>query len=796
MINLHLSFFTAKLTRKPTLRYLLLMTVALCLLFTVIFILSLSHGRSSEAKLKGIGQSEIGPHTLAASYYSVKAGLESTLMLSNQGLSEMPVRVSLFSRDGHQFDLPAISLTGHEVRAINLGEYIQQGTPFEDGNLQVEYQGKKLELGGVATIADAGRRIIFEEELVEPAKAFASSRLEGIWWRPGHKTETQLALSNTSNSPLSVKVTTTGPGHSHTTTISTTLDAHQTRLLRSGASDENESLDLKGTVGGISITHSGPPGALVAYGFSEDPSEGFSTIIDFSDPQKAKTARLDGAGLRIGDIAGQRLSQLAAVRNISSTPVTVSGRIPYTLANGRQETAELEDLQLAPGEAREINLRPIISRATRRREVMSAGLEFKSSGAPGSIIASALSMSADHDHVFRVPMRDSSVQSSSTGHYPWRIDDNSSTIAYIKNTTASPMKFVISVLYDGGMYGLSEQTILDGQTLVFDIRKLRDSQQPTSNGVTIPLDAAQGQIHWSITGRETKSLIGRAEQIDITNGISMTAACGLCCPDNLHTAFIDPDPAVSHVGDVGQFTLSKVFMDCNFFVYDPIEAPNETNWYCDNTSVATITGDGIGTAVGQGTAVIHNPFLFFTYYDAGDFCGSSEGTLDAAGTCDVISTACAIPKNFRQVGPAEQLSNGFLRFTYAWDSSTGNPADLDTSSCTVRERLNFPGTNSSYTWPSPPYISGYTFNNPSFSEPLITASEVGAIDTHTQPGFRTPYQIKMFTVKQRYQYSCLCARFGEWITMKGPINIVRSISNNPWKYTITKSGSSNSVNLP
>lgn len=596
--------------------------------------LSFFTGWSGEAKSGGSVQSAEA-HTLAASYYSAKNGLKSTLMISNQGPNEMPTQVRLFNREGKQFDLPAMNLGAHEFRAIDLGQYAASDASFEEGSVQVEYQGRKMEMGGAVTIADAARSLLSDEELVEPAREFASSQLEGLWWQPRGGAEVSLAVSNTSSARLSVTVSATAGGRGDAPTLNLVLNAHETRILGAESSNDNERLVLRGNAGGISIRHSGAPGALIAYGFVQERSTGFSSVIDFSDPQRAKTARLDGAGLRIGNLQGKRLSQILVVRNISSEQVTISGRILCTLGNGTDEVVGLEEFQLGPGEMRRINLRPAITQQTRGRRVESAGLEIVYTGNPGAIIATAASMSPDEDQVFRVPMRDAAVQSSSTGIYPWSIDETSSSFVYIKNVTDSPKQFTMMISYEGGNYALGEVSVSGGKTVTYDIRKLRDSQKPDASGSVIPLQATGGKVHWSVRGPEIKSLIGRVEQADLVNGVSMTVACGLCCPDSYYDSWITPGSALSEVGNTSQFSLLRRDRDCFGFIKDPVQQ-FYSNWSCDNTSVATINSiTGFATAVGIGSSWIRNPFSATVYTDEGSFCSESTSTADPAAKCIV-----------------------------------------------------------------------------------------------------------------------------------------------------------------
>ena len=245
---------------------------------------------AGESRTAGSQPTDDNSHILAAPYYSVKGGLKATLMISNQGPNELPVQIRLFNRNGAQFDLPALALSAHEVRSLDLGQSAPQGAEFEDGNVAVELQGKRLELGGVVALVNAAQSVIFDEELTEPARDFASNRLEGVWWRPAGPAETLLALSNTGSSQLSVTVRTTvqGKHDSDSTSEILTLGAHETRTLTTEDPLGGHGRYLRATAGGISIDHSGAPGELVAAGFIQEPGRGFSNVIDFSDPRSRR----------------------------------------------------------------------------------------------------------------------------------------------------------------------------------------------------------------------------------------------------------------------------------------------------------------------------------------------------------------------------------------------------------------------------------------------------------------------------------------------------------------------------
>ncbi|MGQ0835702.1 MAG: DUF6531 domain-containing protein [Gammaproteobacteria bacterium] len=145
---------------------------------------------------------------------------------------------------------------------------------------------------------------------------------------------------------------------------------------------------------------------------------------------------------------------------------------------------------------------------------------------------------------------------------------------------------------------------------------------------------------------------------------------------------------------------------------------------------------------------------------------------------------CHVPINFRQVS-ASDIGNGILRFEYAWNSSSGNLADL--AACVVGEIVTYPSSQNPWPWPSPPFPSVST-PNPSITEqdgPLG-----GLIDSHNPGGtFVKPYNTSAFVATQYYRYRCPCSNGGNPVNLMGPLAIGRSViqtEGGSWRYTVTK----------
>ena len=577
-------------------------------------------------------------HRLAASYYNLNNGLSGTLVLSDQGPHQMDVHVTLFSLEGARLDAPTIMLAGNTVGSFDLREWaILGGSAFQEGSVQVDYSGKDMELGGVVKLVDADRSLIFDEELSEPAMDFASSRLEGVWWLPSHKSDMRLIVSNTTDAPVTTTVSVDGiaPGQKEAETL--TLSPHETRAM-----DVQDFIAKRlGTlleIGGMSISHSGPKGAVLARALIQEPATGYSNVVEFSDPLKAKTSKLDGAGLRIGAIGSDELRQVAVARNVGDAPADLTGRIAYTTRDGSSGSIALPATHLAPGEAKAVKLTGAI-KGSGLNSVTAAGLEFTYTSAPGSVVMSAQSVSKSENNVFRVPMVDAATISSSTGQYPWGIDGSSSTFVYLKNATDKPQQYHLQINFADGVYSLGMKTIEPEQPIMFDLRALRDNQVPDAKGRTIPLNATGGQVHWSIDGDEPRGIIGRVEQADITNGMSMTAACAECCPDSWYGFWMSPVSATGFPGDTTQFSSIQQNQTCYNEVLEPFTVPYPT-WSSTDPSVATCDSTGLATAQLPGFAHIQSRWTVrFWDFDPinGTGCTRYLEQALADALCDVLA---------------------------------------------------------------------------------------------------------------------------------------------------------------
>lgn len=585
------------------------------------------------------GSDDTKPHVLVGSYYSLKNHFSSKLLLNNKGPRPLEARPTLFSMNGERFDAPPVTIDPESFRMMDILEWVLVAGPqFREGSIEVFHLGRDLVLGSQVYILDEEHSLSFDEKLGEVG-AFKSAKLEGVWWQPTHQGDVQLAVSNTTSAPVTVIVRASGHIPERTGYEVVQLASRQTRLLDVQEDVMHHEHGAMSRFGAISVEHSGPIGAVLARGMVLNPDTGYSLAIQFSDPAAAKSTNVQGVGLRLGKVAGETLRPIAIFRNVGSGETAITGRLPYTKENGNSSVINLPTIHLSAGEMEVLDIGHWLDDHGLGQLKAIAGLETSYTGEKGNVIISAISVSANGNQLFRVPMWDVAAQRSATGGYPWYIEGHSSTTVYIKNSENYEQHYYLQLTYPGGVYSLGIKTLAAATSIMFDLRKLRDEQTPDANGNVIPLSASSGQVQWSSV-RERGMLLGRSEQVDTKLGYSSNYACMNCCTNNVSHAN-DHEPRVVadstvNVGENHTFVAQESLANCYGGAGSYTNVPGVT-WTTDDFSVATVGSDGLAHAEGPGETDIIATW-FSDHYAFGN--NDPPGTwfvepIAGSGSCEI-----------------------------------------------------------------------------------------------------------------------------------------------------------------
>lgn len=794
------------------------------------------------------------PHTLVGTFYTTENNTDAKLLLNNKGTTQLEVRPTLYNLQGQELQLPSVWVEPQNFRFINLRDWAMiGGDSFNSGSIKLFHVGKDLVLGSQIYLTDEAHSVSYEEKLAEIGK-FDSRRQEAVWQIPTAQTSTVIALSNTSNAPLTVNGQ-LGKAPRVSGDVNTfQLAAHETKVLdvRRDFSDGNQFVNSE--LVALSLNHNGASkDALLARVLVADPTRGFSNIVQFSNPAGGASSEYQGVGFQIENIKNQSLTSVIVARNVGTTTATVSAKVPYTRTDGTRGTITLPTKQLAAGEIGALNTSGITQRV-QQEQIKVAGLEFIYNTAPGSVIAAAHTVSADKNLVFRVPLWDPLGQRSPTGGYPWHIEGSSTTDTYIKNITDVKQSYVAFLVWEnGGEYMIGIKPIEAHETVHINVKKLRDEQIPDEKGRVIPLSLSSGQLQWTLRRidnlpdedvRAPLSLIGRSEQVDLPKGIVNNYACQNCCSGDFRGGSIEPSlpfqTGAIRVSESRYYVLYEDTETCYGYIASNQVSSSQINWSTSNSNIATVLfGNVSGHNPGQVTisATWEAQFSTVTPCPPGgggtlrmikneesESCNeiieeSKTGGLDAGsiktpddepgtyfaacGTCSsrmrsvtvsryvIIEPApCHYPIDFYQAAPAVDMGQGTLHFP-RYNWGSSSGNKADLSACEVGEIISFPSPNDPYFPQRPPFLSpGGRGYKNPYIEYLPAKDELS--DTHTQQFIR-PYTSAAYSARQVYIYRCPCVANGAPQDLTGSIWIDREVSpagDELWKYVITKSGAS------
>lgn len=600
---------------------------------------------------------------LVGAYYNLDT-YQSTLTFNHKGSRPLEMFVTLFNTTGERLNLEPIRVAEASHLTVDLRGLVgNRRRRFSEGSLEIRHYGKPLEVGARIELLNRRASLLFDEQLQMPKAD--SSELEGLWTIPLHESEFSLILCNTADQGQSVTLRMTAENHREWTERFW-LGSRETRVLRRRQHAPMDRLLSSARLGGISAMYSGQPGSLLIRGMIADSGVGYSTVTEFSDPAKARSSELHGAGLRIGQVNGERLFPVLIARNHSVEKSVVKVRIPIR-ARGRTRVVHLPKVVLSPGEFKRFDseiMRELSELPHGISDIQSAGIELRYSSRPGSVIAMAHSVSERKNHVFRVPLIDPATLPSSAGGYPWRVERGVTTIFHVKNVSSKRQTHSWQLDFDGGVYASGLKVVGPGDTRTIDIRELLVRQIPDIHGNVIPLRAGSGQIRWSAHSTGRAGLIARTEEVDMLTGVNSTYSCLNCCPDSYLDSYLLPSSDDGPISDTSQFTAFQINKNC-YGTTGAAIVPSNVRWRSSNTGTATVNSSGLVTHKYPGSASIEGEWHVKTWEPLFESQICSLSLRFTAETAQVrVRPTVSISSNYTRIPLARSHQSNVHTFIY------------------------------------------------------------------------------------------------------------------------------------
>jgi hypothetical protein len=569
---------------------------------------------------------------------------ECEIVLNSRSPHPIDLTPTLYTVDGEEVTGDAVTLQPAEIRFLPIKSLIPDRYEGKRrwGGIAFSYTGGILEVWAQISFRGVGGQGSIDEtfNLFEDQ---GSDTREGVWWMPNGG-RAVIALGNSSDAPIQTTAQ-FSDGESEVVNVSPFATAFVRR--RAG---EQQGKDASSD--SVKLTTIGPAGALRVAGFVLGGAQHFNTSIRFGDTKKAAQANLYATNLRLENSDPRMLIENTGDYAVSASP-------KFFPATGDQgNPIELPAIVIAPHQIIDVNLRPLIEAATTRSDLKFVSAQVINSGAPGSIIGALYSTDRSKGASYDVPFRDSGVIRNSTGSYPWRVDDDYTTIVNITNISDHPASFIVDIRYPGGHYFVPAKELPASGTATFDLRKVVSEQNPDNQGNVIPLSTIGGQFHWSLFKSPPSSkFIGRSEVVSVSGHVSSSYSCPACCPDS--GPFGDmtaPDPVV--IGGFAQVNTSGTVTDCN---------GNSTSigWFAmadfwvDDPTIVSYSPDSGSSTIVQGLAG-GETFIYGSYYwDRWDSDGwslrwESRGEDTVSQPVDTVTAALT----FRSSGTVSSDNSG------------------------------------------------------------------------------------------------------------------------------------------
>lgn len=728
-----------------------------------------------------------------APHWTTERGSRTELYIRNVHV-ERPViaRVSLLVSQ-EKLPLDPLEIGPLQTASLDVGATLSRlgVSESQTGGATIDFQAESAtQVSAYAQIVDTQRSLGFDFPFL-PRSDSKAGPLEAVTWYYSEDTQGFVALQNTNDGPVSTLTTVFVSGNEMSLGTNE-LGPNEIAVVKlpalEGMAESNGKRSL-----GVRVDYSGGPGAVTAQGWAVDEKIGFSVPFTFHEKTNCNCGTdaqsQHGTGIMIagGGMSGMGLtfSPYLVTRNISGSPLTISPTFSFDHA-GKVQSVKLPAIVLAPQRTAIVNLRKFQESGLIPASVEMGDLDLAYRGKPGLVIAELASVDQNGSFVSPVPL-------TCTGKRDlfmpfWRTDGDWHSSLVLRNLASEENQAEIRISYPGGVY-LLEQQIPAGSTAMVSVNDLQRSQLPDRAGNQIPPTATMGGMNiWSRNVDD--GLVINPMVINPT-----TATCGSCPGDGCVTSvwpiesYADYNTAsgfqTHYAGDQFSLQLVELWTD-GTRASTSVDASSVTS---DDGTVASWSSPQV-SCLGAGLADIGASTSRAVPIDS--VCDTS---IDS-GSSSLTVAVCAVPTNFRQDGNATN-SSGDMIINYTWDSSTGHTSDL--SQVTIGERVDYTAHNCGvgqlkFAWPSPPWNLADCVLNPTITNG--SGSQGPIIDTHEHRGFRTPYQAATFTSTQIYRYKTPCANSGNWVTLKGPLNIVRTVSQNQngtWKYQITKDGNTVSI---
>ena len=440
--------------------------------------------------------------------------------------------------------------------------------------------------------------------------------LEGAWWKQEPGVTGFVTLSNTTDQPLPATLQVSDANAKPLGSYQVTISPHGTKRI-----DLQELTANAETVGGLHVTYSGAPDAVIVNGSLEDLAKGYSASIPFAvpPPASAKITTLNYAeiGLMVGAMdpmmhfpTSTVFAPYSVLRNIGTQAATITPVI-YWMEGGTARSARQSAITLGPLQAKNLDVVSLMEVSGLRNFNGLLNVILEIQGPQDSVLLSGGSVDQTYTYVFEVIPNAAKVSGSKNLGY-WSTANGDDTMVTMWNPADEAQDFIFKIFFTGGHYLLPVH-LGPRATYMFNLSEIIDSQSPDSEGNLIPLAVHDGSAQISGTQGDNQLIL---VAVDVGTYNVRKATCAYrCITCNGATSWaMSVIPFATGIGGSTQLTLEDTW---NTGIQHDIT--KASTWSSSATNFATVSA-GLVNGIAVGSVTINGEDMNDPWY--GSSCGS------------------------------------------------------------------------------------------------------------------------------------------------------------------------------
>jgi hypothetical protein len=432
----------------------------------------------------------------------------SEIVLNSRSSRIMEITPTFYTAEGRAITGNVFKLNPSEMRFVNIDTLLpRELRKLKNwGGISFSYYGGTLEMWAQITLQGIGG-IGSSDVTFSVLNNLGSDVQEAVWYLPTNDSKAVLALGNSSNSQIHTQLQ-----FSDGTTQEVEIAPFATKYIR------------RQNTNSVRLQTTGPSGSLKATGVVYNSSRRFASGIRFYEPRASVQSNLFATNFKVKDHESHLILKNTSPKDLKINPQF----FPMT---GKGEPFDMGSVEIKAGKRIELELKPLVEAMQSRADLEKVSVRIINDDEAGSLIGALYSVDDNTGIIQDIPLRDSGRMRNSTGAYPWRLDDDFSSVVSITNVGKLKAQFLVKIYFEGGTYTPTTQELEVGETATFDLRKIRDERIPDERGNLIPQTATVGQFNWSVLrGNESVRLNGRSEVVSLSHGVDASFSCPVCCP--------------------------------------------------------------------------------------------------------------------------------------------------------------------------------------------------------------------------------------------------------------------------